>query len=71
MQVRIRHENDCEALPLGDVPFANDSINEAIRLISSWGIAVDGDTENGGTSGQFVYEDGAAYFEILIHAVED
>lgn len=63
--VKIRHENDPDAKYLADVPF--DQLDTVIPVIKGWGL--DGEEED--LSGQFVYGDLGAYFEVIIHAIED
>jgi hypothetical protein len=83
INVRIRHELEADALPLGQMPFdplmirAGEQILEALLR---WGIYLgpEYETVDGGIgdsrrlSGQFVAdtEAGEAYFEIIVHDSE-
>lgn len=60
-EVRIRHENDAEAIHLADVPL-ND-VGSVIPTLKGWGIV---DSEDQELSAQFVVTDTAAYFEVVI-----
>jgi hypothetical protein len=61
IEVRIRHQDEADAVRLTDVPF-ND-IGSVIPAVKGWGIA---DYEDRELSAQFVVTDTAAYFEVVI-----
>ena len=61
-QVRLRHQDDARAHPIAEAPF--DKLGGVIPTLKSWGIA---DYEDRGLSGQFVYDELCAYFEVIIH----
>jgi hypothetical protein len=83
INIRIRHEDEANALPLGQMPFdplmrqAGEMILEAVLR---WGIYLGAEYETVGggitdanrLSGQFVVdsEAGEAYFEIIVHDSE-
>jgi len=67
VEVRVRTEDDGKAVRLGEVPLDAKSLDQIVRLIGMWGIRACGDDYgHGDTSGQFVYEDGAAFFEVVL-----
>lgn len=64
-EVRIRHINEAESAHLGEVPFTADALSDAITLVQSWGVSVDGEDANG-TVGQLVIDGRRAYFEVVV-----
>lgn len=65
-EVRIRYEEDPEALPLGDVPFFD--LDQVVHFLSKWGVnyEYDSDFAYGNITGEFVISDGKAYFEVML-----
>lgn len=69
IEVRIRHEEDADGVRLCMWP-ANE-IDAVVETVNRWGVRVSGDRYSDNTAvGSFVYEDGEAYFEVML-AVEE
>jgi len=72
MEVRIRTTDDATAVHLGEVGLDAQSLGSVIRLLEMWGVR-DGYGKEYSTNditGQIVYEDGAAFFEIVLRNEE-
>lgn len=67
VEVRIRHENDepKEAVVLAEVPFTDRGLDEAIRLLQTWGVSIDGESFSEAWGG-FVIEGGRAFFDVEV-----
>ena len=68
VDVRIRHEFDDEAQPLGEVPLTREALDMIIPLLLRWGISdEDGNPcEDGHQYGQFRVTKAGAYFEVVL-----
>lgn len=67
LEIRIRHEDDTEAVPLAEVPFKPDAIDSIIETIARWGInANEQDYDRSQLSGQFIKDASGAYFEVFV-----
>jgi hypothetical protein len=62
IQVRIRHENDEQSVPLCAIN--PERLDWLLGELKRWGVHVNGGTEHS-YSGQFVVEGVAAFFEII------
>lgn len=67
LEIRIRHEEDAEAVPLAEVPFKPDAIDSIVETIARWGINANGqDYDRDKLSGQFIKDESGAYFEVFV-----
>ena len=68
MEVRIRTYDDAKAVHLGEVALDLVPLNDLLRLLPMWGVRDGYGTEygTGDLVGQFVFEDDAAFFEIVL-----
>lgn len=62
IEIRIRRSWDATAVHLADV-YDVDEIDTVLRSLKAWGIAESDDAD---VFGQWVVDDGAAYFEFVI-----
>lgn len=63
--VRIRMESEARAVPLCTWPATD--LDSLINTITRWGLRVDdNDDASGLASGSFVFQDGEAYFEVMV-----
>lgn len=69
-EIRIRHEMNVRAIPLGDVPLLE--MDKVIPLLQRWGVYLKDDAVAADDfSGQFtVVADQEAYFEVQLHDEE-
>lgn len=69
MIVKLRHESKAEGHVLGDVPIKDTNIDAVFYLLRAWGLSYEGDLLDvegaDAPCGQFVLDDGGAYFEII------
>lgn len=61
IEVRIRHEADTKATHLCSATV--DGLDHVVKTVHGWGVA---DTDTPILFGQFVVDEAAAYFEIVI-----
>ena len=67
IEVRIRHDEDAEGHHLTEVPL--ESVNDVIPAIKPWGVYAQGPySQVEDISGQFVYSEDSAYFEVVLHS---
>jgi len=67
IDVYLRNSDRAEGLLLGQVPFNKASIDGVIPLLRSWGVVARGDlVADDQILGQFVLDDDAAYFEVVV-----
>lgn len=62
IEVRIRHQDEAEAVHLSEVPF--NELGSVIPTLKGWGIA---DYEANDLIAQFVVTETTAYFEVVIN----
>jgi len=66
--VYIRNENEAKATLLCHCEI--DRLDWLLKEVARWGVYHNGDVKTG-LSGQFVYADGEAYFEIVINGDDE
>lgn len=65
IEVRIRMESEARAVPLCTWP--STELDSLINTINRWGLRVDGNDDASGLAcGSFVFQDGEAYFEVMV-----
>lgn len=64
--VYLRHYDLASGVKIGEVPFSATALDEAVRLVKSWGVYVDEADYQGFESASFRLSDGQAYFEIVL-----
>ena len=67
LEVRIRHEDEPDSIPLTEIPFGPEAIDSVVSTVKAWGLTYRGDGEAGDRIyGQFAVQDGRAFFEIVV-----
>ena len=65
VEVRIRHENDepAQSAVLAEVPFTEGALDDVIRLLKAWGVAVEGEMTDD-VYASFQILDGRVWFDV-------
>jgi hypothetical protein len=67
LEIRIRDGEAGDAVPLGEIPFRRDAIDQIIPTLQAWGVGTAlGTKDESSIYGQFFTDGTRAYFEVVI-----
>lgn len=64
--VYLRHIDEADGVKIGEVPFTDTALDEAVRLVEKWSVQTAADDYAEFHSGTLVLRDGRAYFEVVV-----